>query len=92
MISLNTPKTAKSIQDAPALYFNGVYLFIGGLNTDIIAELNGKSYQWRKVGKLNTVRWNYGIIRVGNNVFVVGGDGYSFTILLLFVAPFYSES
>ena len=79
---MNTPKTAKSIQYAPALYYNDVFLFFGGLNLDIIAELNGKSYQWRKVGKLNTVRRNYGIIRIGNAVFVVGGDGYSFTILL----------
>ena len=78
---MNTPKTDKSTHtqaqyfNAPVLYYNDVFLFFGGLNTDIIAELNGKSYQWKKVGKLNTVRKHYGIIRIGNAVFVVGGEG-----------------
>ena len=72
---MNTPKTAKSIQEAPTVYYNDVFLFFGGLNTDIIAQLDSKSFQWSKNGKLNTVRKNYGIIRIGNAVFVVGGDG-----------------
>ena len=84
-------KTDKELKAAPALYFNGVFLFFGGLDIETIAELNGQSYQWRKVGKINTVRRNHGVIRIGNAVFVVGGDGYSLTVLLLFVSSFNSE-
>ena len=83
---MNTPKTAKSIQDAPTVYYNDVFLFFGGLNTDIIAGLDGKSYQWKKAGKLNTIRYDFGVIRIGNTAFVVGGDGYSFNIRSLLVA------
>ena len=74
-----TRKTVTSSTDfyaAPTLYLQGNYVFFGGLNTDIIAKLDGKSYKWTKLGKLNTIRANFGAILVGDTVFVVGGkDG-----------------
>ena len=61
---------------APTLYLQGSYIFFGGLNTDIIAKLDGKLYKWSKLGKLSTTRVNFGAILVGDTVFVVGGkDG-----------------
>ena len=67
-----------------AVYLKGSYVFFGGYGTDIIAKLDGKSFKWSKIGKLNTQRKHHGAIMIGDTVFIVGDhQGYGFVVFVL---------
>ena len=64
------------------VYLQGSYVFFGGYGTDIIAKLDGKSFKWSKIGKLNTQRKHHGAIIIGDTVFIVGAhQGYGFVVV-----------
>ena len=83
---LYTLITAKTIsgfwaKHNPTVYIRGSYVFFGGYFTDIIAKLDGKSFKWSKIGKLNDIRKHHGAIMIGDTVFVVGNRvGYGFVV------------
>ena len=53
---------------------------------DVIARLDGETFKWSLLGKLNTKRSDHGIIQVRNDFLVVGGAGKLMTERCTFIS------
>ena len=68
------------MSNAAVLYAQGSFYVFGGYigrltDTDVIARLDAQTYQWSKIGQLNTPRNYHAAIAIDDEFLIVGGAG-----------------
>ena len=64
------------ISHQAVVYAHSSYFYFGGVYSgSIIARLDGSSYKWNYVGRLNEGRNGHNAIHLNDIFLVVGGDG-----------------
>ena len=71
---IEKPPIDKKAMSLYAVVFRGGYhYYFGGTNVTSVCRLEEKTWNWSKLGQLNSVREGYGVISVEEKFIVVGG-------------------
>ena len=70
------PIYASKILEQAVVYAHSSYFYFGGVGAEsVIARLDGSTYKWNNVGKLNEGRRGHNAVYLSGNFLVVGGHG-----------------